>query len=160
MSNAILTSCYSKLTAADEEHLQNEVLPPKRAKAVPRIKLEEVRPRAASVCISLRSFIFYHIIIYCQPVPSEIEDGKTRTGTHQTRAFVGKASKFKTSVVPRQSTRNTGLVKAEAVENGVNSALIDQIRTATRFRDLPSTISNSTVSFKVFYWLDGFRQPI
>ena len=60
--------------------------------------------------------------------------------------MVGKASKFKTTVVPKRlgSNHNTDLVKAEAVANSANSALIDQIRAATRFRELPSIITNST----------------
>ena len=68
---------------------------------------------------------------------------KSSTGTNQKKAFVGKASKFKTTVVPKRSTRDTNLVKAEAVANNANSALINQICTATRFRDLSSTITNS-----------------
>lgn len=101
-----------------------------------------MRPRETSVCISVLSFIFYHINDYRQAVPSENENGTTGN-LNQTRALVGKASKFKTTIVPKRSTHDTDLVKAEAVANSANSALIDQIGSATRFRDLPSTITNS-----------------
>ncbi|KIL57450.1 hypothetical protein M378DRAFT_16235 [Amanita muscaria Koide BX008] len=83
-------------------------------------------------------------------VPSSEESGTENKQTKIKQGAVppGKPSRFKTTIVPKQGN-NTNLVKAEAVTSNstmvTTSTHLAQIRAAKRFRDLPSSFTNSTM---------------